>query len=49
MARGWVTAIVEDTEPEPSFAEAASVQRVIAACQLSAKEGGSVAVDEISG
>ena len=38
MARGWITAIVEDTEPEPSFADGAYVQRVIAACQFSAKE-----------
>ena len=46
MARGWITVIVEDTELEPNFAEALHVQRVIAACQLSAKEGRRVFVSE---
>jgi predicted dehydrogenase len=47
MARGWITAIVEDTEPEPSFADGAYVQRVIAVCQLSAREGRRVTIDEV--
>ncbi len=38
MARGWITNIIEDTAPEPTFAEALHVQKVIAACQQSAKE-----------
>ncbi|MCB0168528.1 MAG: Gfo/Idh/MocA family oxidoreductase, partial [Anaerolineae bacterium] len=49
MARGWITAIVEDTEPSPSFAEAYHVQQVIAACQLSAKENRRVFIDEMKG
>jgi predicted dehydrogenase len=49
MARGWITAIIEDTEPEPSFAEANHVQQVIAACRLSAKENRRVFIDEIGG
>jgi predicted dehydrogenase len=47
MARGWITAIVEDIEPEPSFADGAYVQRVIAVCQLSAREGRRVTIDEV--
>lgn len=47
MARGWITSIIEDTEPEPSFADGVSVQRVIAACQLSAREDRRVFIDEI--
>jgi predicted dehydrogenase len=47
MARGWITAIIEDTEPEPAFAEALHVQKVIAACQLSAKEGRRVFINEM--
>ncbi|MCB9452843.1 MAG: Gfo/Idh/MocA family oxidoreductase [Anaerolineaceae bacterium] len=47
MARGWVTSIVEDAIPEPTFAEALHVQKVIAACQVSAKEGRRVYVDDM--
>lgn len=47
MARGWVTAIIEDTKPEPTFAEALHVQKVIAACQLSAKEDRRVFIEEV--
>ena len=47
MARGWITAIVEGGEPEPTFAEALHVQRVLAACQLSAKEERRVRIDEV--
>lgn len=47
MARGWITAILKDTAPRPSFAEAANVQRVLTACQLSAKEDRRVYLEEI--
>ena len=47
MARGWINNIINDTEPAPSFAEAASVQRVIAACQLSHNENRRVYIDEV--
>lgn len=47
MARGWITSIVEDTEPEPSFAEGLYVQRVLEACLLSAKEDRRVLMTEV--
>ncbi len=47
MARGLITAIIEDTDPEPTFKRAAYVQRVLEACQLSAKEDRRVMIDEI--
>lgn len=46
MARGWISDIINDTQPSPSFADAASVQRVIAACQLSHDENRRVSLDE---
>ncbi len=47
MARGWITNIVEDTDPEPTFSEALHVQRVIAACQVSASENRRVSISEV--
>ncbi|MCB9138653.1 MAG: Gfo/Idh/MocA family oxidoreductase [Caldilineaceae bacterium] len=47
MARAWITAIIEDRTLEPSFADGACVQRVIAACQLSAAENRRVRVDTL--
>ncbi|MCB9452844.1 MAG: Gfo/Idh/MocA family oxidoreductase [Anaerolineaceae bacterium] len=47
MARGWINDILHDTPSSPSFADAAYIQRVIAACQLSAKEDRRVMLDEI--
>ncbi len=47
MTRGWISAIINNTDPEPSFAEAASIQRIIAACQLSAKEGRRIQVETL--
>ncbi len=47
MARGWVSDILNDTVPSPSFADGAYVQRVMMACQLSATENRRVSVDEI--
>ena len=47
MARGWITNIIEDTTPEPTFAEALHVQKVIAACQLSDAENRRVRIDEV--
>lgn len=48
MARGWITAIVEDGPVEPAFSEGAYVQRIMAACQLSAAEGRRVHINEIT-
>lgn len=47
LARGWLSAIRDDQPFEPDFATGAAVQRVIAACELSAAEGRRVRVDEI--
>lgn len=47
MARGWVNDILKDEDSSPSFADAAYVQRIIAACQLSAKEERRVWLDEV--
>ena len=47
MARAWINNILEDTEPSPSFADGAYIQRVIAACQISAKENRRVMLDEV--
>lgn len=49
LARGWISAILAG-EPHvaPSFDDGAAVQRVVAACQLSAAEGRRVRLDEIA-
>ena len=47
MARGWINDILNDTEPSPSFADAAYIQRVISACLLSTKENRRIRLDEI--
>ena len=47
MARGWVNDIIDGTESSPSFADGAYIQRIIAACQLSADEDRRVNLDEI--
>ena len=49
MARGWINDILNDTVSSPSFADAVYIQRIIAACQLSAKEDRRVMLDEIPG
>ena len=49
MARGWISAILAgETHPRPTFAEATAVQRVMAACQLSARENRRVFLSEIT-
>ena len=48
MARGWITSIVENSTPEPTFTEALHVQKVIAACQLSAKEGKRIHIRDVN-
>jgi predicted dehydrogenase len=47
LARGWVSAIRDGVPAEPDFAAGAAVQRVIAACELSAADGRRVRLDEI--
>ncbi len=47
MARGWVSDILNDVAPSPSFADGAYIQRVIEACQRSAKEDRRVRLDEV--
>ena len=47
MARGFVSAIAEDTSLEPSFRDGARIQRYLQAALLSAKEGRRVEVNEI--
>lgn len=48
LARGWISAIVNDGPPEPDFDDGAAVQRVLAACVLSAAEGRRVRLDEVA-
>jgi predicted dehydrogenase len=40
MARGFVSAIVNDTPAEPTFRDGARIQRYLEAAFLSAQEGG---------
>jgi predicted dehydrogenase len=48
LARGWVSAILAgERHVDPSFDDGAAVQRVLAACQLSADQGRRVRLDEI--
>jgi len=47
MARGFVSAIANDTLAEPSFRDGARVQRYLQAALLSAQEGRRVEVNEI--
>lgn len=47
MARGFVSAIAEETSVEPSFRDGARIQRYLEAALLSAREGRRVEVDEI--
>ena len=47
MARGFVSAIANDTQAEPSFQDGARIQRYLQAALLSAKEGRRVEVSEI--
>lgn len=47
LARGWISAILAgQRHVEPGFDDGAAVQRVVAACQLSATEGRRVRLDE---
>jgi predicted dehydrogenase len=47
MARGFVTAIANDTSVEPAFRDGARIQRYLEAALLSARERRRVEVDEI--
>ena len=47
MARGFVSAIVNDTLAEPTFRDGARIQRYLEAALLSAQEGRRVEVNEI--
>ena len=47
MARGFVSAIANDTSVEPSFRDGARIQRYLEAALLSAQEGRRVEVNEI--
>lgn len=47
MARGFVSAIANDTSVEPSFRDGARIQRYLQAALLSAQEGQRVEVNEI--
>jgi predicted dehydrogenase len=47
MARGFVSAIAEDTSVEPAFQDGARIQRYLEAALTSAREGRRVEVDEI--
>ena len=47
MARGFVSAIVNDTPSEPTFRDGARIQRYLQAALLSAREGRRVEVNEI--
>jgi predicted dehydrogenase len=47
MARGFVSAIANDTSVEPSFRDGARIQRYLQAALLSAREGRRVEVNEI--
>ena len=47
MARGFVTAIADDTSAEPTFQDGARIQRYLEAALISAREGRRVEVDEI--
>jgi predicted dehydrogenase len=47
MARGFVTAIAEDTSAEPTFQDGARIQRYLEAALTSAREGRRVEVDQI--
>ena len=47
MARGFVSAIANDTASEPMFRDGARIQRYLDAALLSAQEGRRVQVDEI--
>ena len=47
MARGFVSAIVNDTPAEPAFRDGARIQRYLHAALLSAREGRRVEVNEI--
>jgi predicted dehydrogenase len=47
MARGFVSAIVNDTPAEPTFRDGARIQRYLEAAFLSAQEGRRVEVNEI--
>ncbi len=50
LTRGWLAGIRDGrTDVAPSFADGAAAQRIVAACQLSAREGRRVRVDEIQG
>ena len=46
-ARGFVSAIANDTALEPTFRDGARIQRYLDAALLSAQEGRRVEVDEI--
>ena len=48
LTRGWVSAILDGTPVEPDFDAGATVQRLIAACQLSAAEHRRVVVGEVT-
>lgn len=47
MARGFVNAIANDTDAEPTFRDGARIQRYLEAALLSAREGRQVEVNEI--
>jgi len=47
MARGFVSAIANDTSVEPLFRDGARIQRYLQAAPLSAQEGRRVEVNEI--
>jgi len=47
MARGFVTAIADDTSVEPTFRDGAKIQRYLQAALLSEREGRRVEVNEI--
>jgi predicted dehydrogenase len=47
MARGFVSAIANNTSVEPSFQDGAKIQRYLEAALLSAQEGRRVEVNEI--
>lgn len=47
MARGFISAIANDTPAEPSFRDGARIQRYLQAALLSAQEGRRVQVNEI--
>lgn len=48
LARGWIDGIRSGTPVDPGFDTGAAVQRVLAACQVSARDGRRVRVDELT-